>query len=121
MNFGKEGFWIFANDVTQINEDLYQEISCLGSVTYSYQVNINSKYSINTANAFLGLNIAATTEFGTTTNSASVSVGNLDYQEQQAEAKKATTTHGKSAKSANSSVKKNANNNVTFDAYLKTI
>lgn len=118
LNFGKDGFWIFANDVTQINENLCQEIGCGGSISYSYQVNINNKYSINTANAFLGLDITATTEFETVTSTAYISIGNLDYQTQQAETKKGKASYGKAGKSANVSVKKHATRDVVLDSYL---
>lgn len=118
LNFGKDGFWIFGNDITEINETLNQPIGCGEEVFHSYVVQINKNYKLLAADSFLGVKAEISTTNGEARISASVSVGNLDYQSQQAEEKKAATRKGKAISAAKNSINNNAERNVAFDAFL---
>ena len=104
LNFGKEGFWWFAEEIDQISLEVNRNISPGSSVERTFTVYFNDDYAPDKANTYVAVNCTAVFADSEVTQGGEVVIGNRDLQIQEAEKKKAQTAYGTALAAAKSSL-----------------
>lgn len=101
VDFGSSGWWLWKDYQTKISENMNDNVKVNESKEYHYTVNLQNDKVLNQKEYNIELYTIPTFDFGTGERTTSkIKVGNLDYQEERTEEKKANSTSGKSVNQA---------------------
>lgn len=101
VDFGSSGWWLWEDYKTNISENYNDDIKVNETKEYRYTVNLRNNKALNQSEYNIEFYIKPTFDFGTLNRITSkVKVGNLDYQEEKTETKKAKSNAGKTASEA---------------------
>ena len=101
VDFGSSGWWLWKEYQTNISENFNDNIKVNETKEYHYTVNLQNDKVLNQKEYDIELYTTPTFDFGTGERTTSkIKVGNLDYQEEKTEEKKANSTSGKSVTQA---------------------
>ena len=101
VDFGASGWWLWKEYQTNISESFNDNIKVNETKEYHYTVNLQNDKVLNQKEYDIELYTTPTFDFGTGERTTSkIKVGNLDYQEEKTEEKKANSTSGKSVTQA---------------------
>lgn len=103
VDFGSSRWWLWKDYQTKISENLNDNVKVNETKEYRYTVNLQNDKVLNQKEYNIELYTTPTFDFGTGERTTSkIKVGNLDYQEEKTEEKKANSTSGKSVTQASS-------------------
>lgn len=101
VNFGSSGWWLWKDYQTKISENLNDNVKVNEIKEYRYTVNLQNDKVLNQKEYNIELYTTPTFDFGAGKRTTSkIKVGNLDYQEEKTEERKANSTSGKSVNQA---------------------
>lgn len=101
VNFGSSGWWLWKDYQTKISENLNDNVKVNETKEYRYTVNLQNDKVLNQKEYNIELYTTPTFDFGAGKRTTSkIKVGNLDYQEEKTEERKANSTSGKSVNQA---------------------
>ena len=101
VDFGSSGWWLWENYKTNISEEYDDDIRVNETKEYQFTVNLQNNKALNQSEYNIELYTKPTFDFGALNRITSkVKVGNLDYQEQKAETKKAESNSGRAVTEA---------------------
>ena len=101
VDFGSSGWWLWENYKTNISEEYDDDIRVNETKEYQFTVNLQNNKALNQSEYNIELYTKPTFDFGVLNRITSkVKVGNLDYQEEKTETKKAKSNAGKTASEA---------------------
>lgn len=101
VDFGSSGWWLWKDYKTNIAENYNDDIKVNETKEYRYTVNLRNNKALNQSEYNIEFYTKPTFDFGTLNRITSkVKVGNLDYQEEKTETKKAKSNAGKTASEA---------------------
>lgn len=101
VNFGSSGWWLWKDYQTKISENLNDNVKVNETKEYRYTVNLQNDKVLNQKEYIIELYTTPTFDFGAGKRTTSkIKVGNLDYQEEKTEERKANSTSGKSVNQA---------------------
>ena len=101
VDFGSSGWWLWEDYKTNISENYNDDIKVNETKEYRYTVNLRNNKALNQSEYNIEFYTKPTFDFGTLNRITSkVKVGNLDYQEEKTETKKAKSNAGKTASEA---------------------
>lgn len=101
VDFGSSGWWLWEDYKTNISENYNDDIKLNETKEYRYTVNLRNNKALNQSEYNIEFYTKPTFDFGTLNRITSkVKVGNLDYQEEKTETKKAKSNAGKTASEA---------------------
>ena len=101
VDFGSSGWWLWENYKTNISEEYDDDIRVNETKEYQFTVNLQNNKALNQSEYNIELYTKPTFDFGALNRITSkVKVGNLDYQEEKTETKKAKSNAGKTASEA---------------------
>ena len=101
VDFGSSGWWLWKDYKTNISENYDDDIKVNETKEYYFTVNLQNNKVLNQSEYNIELYTKPTFDFGTLSRITSkVKVGNLDYQEQKTETKKAESNSGKTVAEA---------------------
>ena len=101
VNFGSSGWWLWKDYQTKISENLNDNVKVNETKEYRYTVNLLNDKVLNQKEYNIELYTTPTFDFGAGKRTTSkIKVGNLDYQEEKTEERKANSTSGKSVNQA---------------------
>lgn len=101
VDFGSSGWWLWKDYKTNIAENYNDDIKVNETKEYRYTVNLRNNKALNRSEYNIEFYTKPTFDFGTLNRITSkVKVGNLDYQEEKTETKKAKSNAGKTASEA---------------------
>ena len=101
VDFGSSGWWLWKDYKTNIAENYNDDIKVNKTKEYRYTVNLRNNKALNQSEYNIEFYTKPTFDFGTLNRITSkVKVGNLDYQEEKTETKKAKSNAGKTASEA---------------------
>ena len=118
LNFGKQGFWFFGSDISEITEDLNRKITVNSAIERSYTVYVNEKSEPKEINSVIELNCVGTFDKETYSNFTQINIGNRDLQKKQTEEEKGKTEYGKAVKSAQQSVDSYSQSAIALDSEI---
>ncbi|WP_415946703.1 leucine-rich repeat protein [Ruminococcus bromii] len=107
VNFGSSGWWLWKDYQTKISENLNDNVKVNETKEYRYTVNLQNDKVLNQKEYNIELYTTPTFDFGAGKRTTSkIKVGNLDYQEEKTEERKANSTSGKSVNQASTKLER---------------
>ncbi|MCD8025422.1 MAG: hypothetical protein LUF33_00420, partial [Clostridiales bacterium] len=95
VDFGSTGYWFWKDYQTNISEDVNQNIKVNETVEYTYTVNLQDSAALNQSEYNVEFYVTPTFDYGTETRqTAKLKIGNLDYQQELTQQKKAASNSG---------------------------